>query len=98
MMSVMAMMGVSLGLLARVAADQGLFAELGVLNVASIDAETGLPMLLRTVLPVGLMGIVMSAYFSAILSTADSCLMASSGNVVSDIIGHFKYPYCNTTI
>ncbi len=36
------------------------------------------------------MGLVMSAYFSAILSTADSCLMASSGNVVSDIIGHFR--------
>ena len=35
------------------------------------------------------MGIMMSAYFSAILSTADSCLMASSGNVVSDIIGYF---------
>lgn len=87
---VMAMMGVSLGLLARVAADQGLFAELGVTDIAAIDSETGLPMLLRTVLPVGLMGIVMSAYFSAILSTADSCLMACSGNLVSDIIGHFK--------
>jgi SSS family solute:Na+ symporter len=28
----------------------------------------------------------MSAYFSAIMSTADSCLMASSGNVLTDII------------
>jgi SSS family solute:Na+ symporter len=32
---------------------------------------------------------MMAAYFSAILSTADSCLMASSGNVVTDIIGKF---------
>ena len=32
----------------------------------------------------------MAAYFSAILSTADSCLMASSGNVVTDILGSFK--------
>ena len=87
---IMAFMGVSLGLLARIAADQGMFHYLGTSNIAQTDPEQGLPMLLRTVLPVGLMGIMMSAYFSAILSTADSCLMASSGNVVSDIIGHFK--------
>lgn len=44
-------------------------------------------MLLRTVLPIGLMGLMMSAYFSAIMSTADSCLVAASGNVTTDIIG-----------
>lgn len=87
---VMAMMGVALGVLARVAADQGMFDYLGAENIAQTDPETGLPMLLRTVLPVGLMGVMMSAYFSAILSTADSCLMACSGNVVSDIVGHFR--------
>ena len=86
----MAMMGVALGVLGRVAADQGMFDYLGPANIAATDPETGLPMLLRTVLPVGLMGLVMSAYFSAILSTADSCLMACSGNVVADIIGHFR--------
>jgi SSS family solute:Na+ symporter len=32
------------------------------------------------------MGLMMSAYFSAIMSTADSCLMASSGNVLTDIL------------
>lgn len=87
---IMAIMGVTLGLLARVGADQGMFAYLGAADASTIDPERGLPMLLRTVLPVGLMGLMMSAYFSAILSTADSCLMASSGNVVSDIIGYFK--------
>lgn len=87
---VMAFMGVILGLFARVAADQGMFDYLGAENISDTDPETGLPMLLRTVLPVGFMGVVMAAYFSAVLSTADSCLMASSGNVVSDIIGHFK--------
>lgn len=86
---VMAMMGVSLGLLARVAADQGMFEYLGAENISGLDPETGLPMLLRTVLPVGLMGLMMSAYFSAILSTADSCLMAASGNFVSDLIKKF---------
>lgn len=86
----MAFMGILLGLFAKVAASQGMFDYLGAQNIAATDPETGLPMLLRTILPVGLMGIMMSAYFSAILSTADSCLMASSGNIVSDIIGHFK--------
>ncbi len=84
---IMALMGVSLGLLARVGVDSGL---LGAMDAGTMDPELGLPRLLSTVLPVGLMGLMMSAYFSAILSTADSCLMASSGNVVSDIIGHFK--------
>ncbi len=87
---IMAFMGVSLGLFAKVGAAQGMFEYLGAADVSDTDPETGLPMLLRTVLPVGLMGIMMSAYFSAILSTADSCLMAASGNVVSDIIGYFK--------
>jgi len=87
---IMAFMGVSLGLFAKVGAEQGMFAYLGAADVSETDPETGLPMLLRTVLPVGLMGIMMSAYFSAILSTADSCLMAASGNVVSDIIGYFR--------
>jgi solute:Na+ symporter, SSS family len=73
-----------------VAADQGMFDYLGAADISDTDPETGLPMLLRTVLPVGFMGVMMAAYFSAILSTADSCLVASSGNVVSDIIGHFR--------
>jgi len=86
---IMAFMGVSLGLFARVAADQGMFDYLGASNIAQTDPEQGLPMMLRTILPVGLLGLMMSSYFSAILSTADSCLMASSGNIVSDFIQKF---------
>src|SRR6056297_3491326 len=82
----MAFMGVTLGLFSRVALDQGMFAELGYATLESIDPEMGLPLLLRTILPVGLMGLMMSAYFSAIMSTADSCLMAASGNVLTDIL------------
>ncbi len=82
----MAMMGVLLGLFSRVALENGMFAELGYSTLDSIDSEMGLPLLLRSVLPVGLMGLMMSAYFSAIMSTADSCLMASSGNVLTDIL------------
>lgn len=85
----MAFMGVLLGLFARVAVDQGMFDYLGYEAISELDPEMGLPMLLRTVLPVGLMGLMMSAYFSAIMSTADSCLMASSGNFVTDILDRF---------
>jgi SSS family solute:Na+ symporter len=83
---VMAFMGVLLGLFARVAADQGMFAPLGFPDAGTMDAEMGLPLLLRSILPIGLLGLMISAYFSAIMSTADSCLMAASGNVVTDII------------
>ncbi len=83
----MAFMGVLLGLFARVAADQGMFAVDGFPSAAGMDAEKGLPMLLRHVLPVGFMGLMLSVYFSAILSTADSCLMAASGNVLTDLVG-----------
>lgn len=83
---VMAFTGVILGVLARVAADQGMFTYLGAEDIAATDPEVGLPMLLRTIFPVGLLGLMLSAYFSAVLSTADSCLMAASGNLVTDII------------
>jgi SSS family solute:Na+ symporter len=86
---IMAFMGVLLGLFARVAWQQGLFTELGFAPGASIDPEMGLPLLLRSVLPVGLMGIMMASYFSAIMSTADSCLMAASGNIMTDIFRPF---------
>jgi solute:Na+ symporter, SSS family len=83
----MAFMGVILGLFSRIALQQGMFEYLGYSALSDIDPEMGLPLLLRTILPVGLMGLMMSAYFSAIMSTADSCLMAASGNVLTDLLG-----------
>ena len=53
------------------------------------EAEMAMPMLLGEALPAGVAGIVIAAYFSAIMSTADSCLIASSANWVNDIIGQF---------
>lgn len=85
----MAFMGVTLGLFSRVAFENGMFAELGYAIGQQIDPEMGLPILLNTVLPAGIMGLVLSAYFSAILSTADSCLMAASGNMQTDILPKF---------
>jgi SSS family solute:Na+ symporter len=75
-------------MLAKVAATQGMFD--GVTDAATMDSEMGLPVLLATILPIGLMGLMLSSYFSAILSTADSCLMAASGNIVTDIIAKFS--------
>ncbi len=82
----MAFMGVTLGLFSRVAYENGMFADLGYAVGNAFDAEMGLPMLLNKVLPVGLIGLMLSSYFSAILSTADSTLMAASGNVQTDIL------------
>lgn len=86
---IMAFMGIALGLFARVAFEQGMFTDLGFAPGSEMDSELGLPVLLRQILPVGLMGLMMSAYFSAIMSTADSCLMAASGNFITDIRGYF---------
>ncbi len=75
----MAFTGAILGMFARV-----LFPE--------VDPEMGLPMLIREVLPVGVCGLVTAAYFAAIMSTADSCLLASVGNLVDDIYGRHIAP------
>jgi len=69
----MAFIGVVLG-----ACGRALFAD--------IEPEMAVPMLIKTVLPMGLTGIVVAAYFSAVMSTADSCLMAASGNLVNDLL------------
>ena len=79
----MAFVGVLLGMFSRVALEQGILEGY---TFSNLDAEMGLPILLRTILPVGFLGIVLSAYFSAIMSTADSCLMAASGNILTDVL------------
>jgi len=80
---VMAFIGVVLGMLSRVAIENGAIQGY---SAAEIDPEIGLPLLLKTILPVGFLGLILSAYFSAIMSTADSCLMASSGNILTDVL------------
>jgi SSS family solute:Na+ symporter len=75
----MAFLGVTLGMFARV-----LFPE--------SESEMGLPMLIRDVLPIGAVGLVSAAYFSAIMSTADSCLLASVGNFVNDLYQTYVNP------
>ena len=73
---IMAFMGVFLGMCGRM-----FFPE--------AEPEMGLPLLLKEILPIGIKGIIVSAYFSAIMSTADSCLIASSGNFLNDIIERY---------
>lgn len=85
---IMAILGVLIGLFARVGFEQGLFSASGYAPGSEIDPEIGLPLMLKEVLPVGLLGLMLSAYFSAVMSTADSCLMAASGNILTDIRGY----------
>lgn len=75
----MAFTGVLLGLLSNVAMQKGIIPQI-------TDSELGLPFLIKNILPVGFTGVVLAAYFSAVLSTADSCLMAASGSVVGDVV------------
>lgn len=82
---VMAFLGVALGLLSRVAVEQGALEGF----TTAMDPEMGLPVLLSQILPAGILGLMMSAYFSAVLSTADSCLMAASGNLTTDLLSNF---------
>jgi SSS family solute:Na+ symporter len=79
---IMAFTGVFLGMCARV-----LYPDL-----TADTAEHAVPRLINDVLPIGVVGIVVASYFSAIMSTADSCLMASSGNVVNDMIQRYLLP------
>ncbi len=72
---VIAMLAVSLGVFARV-----LFPE-----IDADQADLALPRLIVEILPVGVTGLVIAVYFAAIMSTADSCLLASVGNFVNDI-------------
>lgn len=89
---VMAFLGVALGMLGRVAWSQGLFADAGFAAGVPMDQELGLPLLLSTLLPIGLQGLLLAAFFSAILSTADSCLMAASGNLATDLLPKKRGP------
>ncbi|MEA1898991.1 MAG: sodium:solute symporter family protein, partial [Bacteroidota bacterium] len=52
----MSFMGVTLGLFSRIAFENGMFSVLGYEAGSVFDAEMGLPILLNTVLPAGLMG------------------------------------------
>lgn len=93
----MAFMGVVLGLYARVAYESGMFASIGYGPGSVLDNELGMPLLLKMVLPTGVIGIVLAAYFSAIMSTADSCLMAASGSFVTDFL-KLKDPKSNLRV
>jgi len=59
----MAFMGVTLGLFSRVAFENGMFADIGYSLSEGMDPEMGLPVLLNTVLPVGLMGLMLFGIF-----------------------------------
>ncbi|MFW6067429.1 MAG: sodium:solute symporter family protein [Myxococcota bacterium] len=68
----MAFAGAVLGMIAR-----ALFPD--------VESEMGLPTLIKNVLPIGVTGAVLAVYLAAIMSTADSCLLASVGHLVTDL-------------
>lgn len=69
----MAVSGVILGMCARVL-------------LPDMEPEMAVPAMIRDLLPIGITGIIIAAYFSAIMSTADSCLMAASANLTQDVL------------
>ncbi|MDG5800353.1 sodium:solute symporter family protein [Marinilabiliaceae bacterium ANBcel2] len=83
----MAFLGVFLGMLAKASFGAGIIPEE---EMAIADQESAMPMMLKHVLPIGAGGLIIAAYFSAILSTADSCLMAASGNISRDLFNYKK--------
>lgn len=88
---IMAFMGTMLGILARVAYDTNQLAPVGFPSGSEIDVEMALPLLLTQSLHSGFLGLMLAAYFSAILSTADSCLMASSQSFISDLLKRHSF-------
>ncbi len=61
----------------------GMYARVTMPGLA--DPELALPMMMMTLLPVGIGGIVLAAYVAAVMSTADSCLMGPVAVVTRDI-------------
>lgn len=56
------------------------------------DPELALPRLILRVVPVGLSGLILAGFVSAMMSTADSALLASSTLFTSDIYKRFIQP------
>lgn len=68
----------------------GLLAHIIVPDIA--DPELATPMMIVTILPVGLSGLVVAAYLAALLSTADSCLIGSVAIFTNDIYRKLMNP------
>lgn len=79
---VLAMLGAVLGMFGRV-----LFPE-----IPMEERELALPRLIKEVLPQGVTGVVVAVYLAAIMSTADSCLLASVGHFISDVYQRLIHP------
>lgn len=56
------------------------------------DAELATPMMILTLLPVGIGGLVIAAYIAAVMSTADSCLIGPVAIYTNDIYRKYLNP------
>ncbi|SEP11134.1 solute:Na+ symporter, SSS family [Halogranum amylolyticum] len=61
------------------------------------DPELALPRLILQIVPTGLSGLILAGFLSAMMSTADSTLLASSTLVTSDIYKRFINPGADDT-
>ena len=68
----------------------GMFARM--LAPELTDPELATPTMIVTLLPVGLSGLVISAYVAALMSTADSCLIGPVAIFVNDIYRKWMRP------
>ena len=82
---VMAFLGVTLGLFSKIAAEQGLLAGVIGPDHSQLDAEMGLPVFLHH-LTCWWNGTTAVCLFFSDTSTADSCLVAASGNMIHDLL------------
>lgn len=71
----------------------GMFAR--ILLPELTDAELATPMMIMTLLPVGIGGLVIAAYIAAVMSTADSCLIGPVAIYTNDI--YRRYINTNAT-
>ena len=56
------------------------------------DPELATPMMIMTVLPAGIAGLVIAAYIAAVMSTADSCLMGPVAIATNDFYKNWWRP------
>ncbi|MCB0346578.1 MAG: sodium/proline symporter [Bdellovibrionales bacterium] len=88
MVSVLAVLCLTVGLLCRIALPE----------LAAGDAELGLPMLSAQLLPDVLIGLVLAGLFSAAISTADSQILSSSAALSRDLLPQFGEGYLWTKV
>jgi len=59
------------------------------------DADQALPILIRDVLPVGVLGIFFAAFLAALMSSVDSCLNSAATLITKDVYEQYIHPHAS---